>query len=253
MAATDQQTERALKRLDFLGLPLDGGGDKEALSDLEHLATGAVASHIGILDMRRTLRAKHRSEHARYIRQAGAVLTTSSLVAGSASFLGRRGAKPIRLFDLVIRLLSMAERNDFTVYLLGSTKDVLQQAERNLRDSFRRLRIVGRFVGNYSRQQEEQILLAIQKAQPTILLVGSGVPRAELWLLRNKQRLRAGLSLWVGDCFEVFAGRRRSAPSAMARAASAAFGSVLRPWRVIRLLSLIYFVALVLVYRIRRL
>lgn len=158
----------------------------------------------------------------------------------------------MRVFDLIIRLLLLAERNDYTVYLLGGNKDILQQAERNLRDSFRGLRIVGRFVGGYSRQQEEQILLAIQKAEPTILLVGSGVPHGELWLLRNKRRLRPGLAFWVEDCFEVFAGKKRSAPTRFVRVAATTFGSLLRPWRLLRMLSLAYFVSLVLVHRIRR-
>ena len=251
MATTNQKTELALRRRDFLGLPLDAGGEEEALAVLEQLATGQAASYLAMVDMRRVLRARIRSEHARHIRQAGAVLTTSSLVAGSASFLGRDGVKPMRVFHLVIRLLSLAERNDYTVYLLGGNKQLLQQAERNLRDSFRRLRIVGRFVGGYSRRQEEQILLAIQKAEPTILLVGSGAPRGELWPLRNKKRLRPGLTVWVEDCFEVFAGKKRSAPSRLARATRVTLGSLLPPWRLLRLPALAYFVGLVLVHRIR--
>ena len=71
------------------------------------------------------------------------------------------------------------------------------------------------------------MLLAIQKAEPTILLVGSGAPRGELWLLRNKKRLRPGLTVWVEDCFEVFAGKKRSAPSRLARATRATLGALL--------------------------
>ena len=253
MVATDQKKERALRRTDFLGLPLDTGDGAAMLAVLEQLADGDGPRHVAMLDMGRTLRARLRPEHGRFVRQAGAVLTSSSLVAGSAAFLGRKGVEPVRVFDLVIRLLSLAERNDETVYLLGGSKEVLQRAERNLRDSFRGLRIVGRFTGGYSPGQEDQILLAIQKAQPTLLLVGSGVPRRELWLLRNKKRLQPGLAMWVGDCFEVFAGKKRNARSRWAMALELTLGSVIRPWRLLRILLLSYFLVLVVVHRLRRL
>jgi N-acetylglucosaminyldiphosphoundecaprenol N-acetyl-beta-D-mannosaminyltransferase len=251
VVAIKQQAERALQRVDFLGLPLDAGGTDAMLKVLEQLSASDTPQHVAMLDMARTLRARLRAEHRRFVRQAGAVLTSSALVAGSAAFLGRKGVEPVRVFDLVIRLLSLAERNDRTVYLLGGSKDVLQHAERNLRDSFPRLRIVGRFSGGYTPAQEEQILLAIQKAQPTLLLVGSGVPRRELWLLSNKKRLRAGLALWVGDCFEVFAGKKRNAPSRGRALLHLTLGSVVRPWRLLRIASLAYFLALVAVHRLR--
>jgi exopolysaccharide biosynthesis WecB/TagA/CpsF family protein len=95
----------------------------------------------------------------------------------------------------VIRLLSLAERFNRTVYLLGGRKDAVEKAERNLRDSFRGLRLVGRHAGYFPKSQEKNVLLAIKKATPTFLLVGSGLP---------------GRDLWVDDCFELFSGKKKS-------------------------------------------
>jgi len=103
-----------------------------------------------------------------------------------------------------------AERFSRTVYLLGGRKDEVEKAERNLRDSFRGLRLVGRHAGFYPKSQEKNVLLAIKKATPTFLLVGGGLPGRDLWVLRRKKELTPGIYLWVDDCFELFSGKKKS-------------------------------------------
>jgi UDP-N-acetyl-D-mannosaminuronic acid transferase (WecB/TagA/CpsF family) len=51
--------------------------------------------------------------------------------------------------------------------------------------------------------------MAIKKAAPSFLMVGSGLPGKDLWILRKKRELNAGVYLWVGDCFEVISGKRK--------------------------------------------
>jgi len=57
---------------------------------------------------------------------------------------------------------------------------------------------------------ERNVLLAIKKATPAFLLVGSGLPGRDLWILRRKKELTPGIYLWVDDCFDVFSGRKKS-------------------------------------------
>jgi UDP-N-acetyl-D-mannosaminuronic acid transferase (WecB/TagA/CpsF family) len=68
---------------------------------------------------------------------------------------------------------------------------------------------VGRFSGYFAKPAEKQVLTAIKKASPSFLMVGSGLPGRDLWILRKKRELNPGVSIWVGDCFEVFSGKRQ--------------------------------------------
>ena len=88
-------------------------------------------------------------------------------------------------------------------------REDIEQAERNLRASYPRLRLVGRFSGYFAKPAEKQVLTAIKKASPSFLLVGSGLPGRDLWILRKNRELNPGVCVWVGDCFEVFSGKRQ--------------------------------------------
>jgi hypothetical protein len=58
--------------------------------------------------------------------------------------------------------------------------------------AFYSLCLVGRHSGFYHRAMERNMLLAIKKATPAFLLVGSGLPGRYLWILRHKKELTSG-------------------------------------------------------------
>jgi N-acetylglucosaminyldiphosphoundecaprenol N-acetyl-beta-D-mannosaminyltransferase len=140
------------------------------------------------------------------------------------------------------------------VYLLGGRKEHLQRTEKNLRASFPRLRVVGRYAGYYASRVEQDIITAIRKAGPRLILVGSGVPGGELWALRHRKQLTPGVSLWVGDCFEVFAGAKRQIPRGAYLAGLESYsGWLLRPWRLLRAFTRLGFWVRILSSRLRKL
>ena len=154
-------------------------------------------------------------------------------------------------FDFVIRLLTLAEESGRSVYLLGGRKADLLQAESNLRTSFPTLRIIGRYAGHFRKQEGKSIVMAIRKSAPGFLLVGSGIPGREGWIATMQKDLAPGVAVWVDDCFEVFAGRRKRPSREAFERGTESFGPIVsRPWRWLRLLSYLYFKLLVLWFRI---
>jgi len=162
------------------------------------------------LNRERLLAARGHNEYRRCLREASLVLPVSPAIVRGARFLRKGTLTCYSSFTFVIRLLSLAERFNRTVYLLGGRKEEVEKAERNLRDSYRGLRLVGRHAGFFPKTQEKNVLLAIKKATPTFLLVGSGLPGRDLWILRRKKELTPGIYLWVDDCFELFSGKKKS-------------------------------------------
>jgi len=138
------------------------------------------------------------------------VLPVSPAVVRAAAFLKRDPLHLFAPFPFVIRLLALAERLNKSVYLLGARKEEVERAERNLRGSFPKLRLVGRHAGFFPKTTQKDVLLAIRKASPAVLLVGDGLPGRELWILRHQKELGPGVALWAGECFDLFSGRNRS-------------------------------------------
>ena len=112
-------------------------------------------------------------------------------------------------FKFVVSLLTVLERWEYSVYLLGGADQVLKKAEKNIHSTFPRLKIVGRHERRIRKQEEPAIIEAIRKSSPCLLLVGKGIRGGELWIARNSRRLSSGLRLWCSDLFDVFAEKKR--------------------------------------------
>jgi N-acetylglucosaminyldiphosphoundecaprenol N-acetyl-beta-D-mannosaminyltransferase len=206
---------------------------------------------IVLLSLWDLLRARGTNEYRDFVQNAAMVLPISKSLTGGARFL--TGKTPVRYmpFDFIINLLTILENRELSVYLLGAKSRILKKTEQNIRQTFPRLRIVGRFIGSFKRQGENTILEAIRKASPSLLLIGKGVHGGERWLARNSGVLNSGLRLWCSDIFDVFAGRKKPPFRAAFDRGVEWFGYCFQhPLRFFRLFPYIYYRALLLVYRL---
>ncbi len=203
------ETHLATNRIRLLNIPLDCLDEQQALKAVESFLTDREGHQIVFLNLRNLFKGRRDVEFRRCLREASLVLPVYPGLVRATRWLRKLTLTAYSPFSFVIRLLSLAERLNRTVYLLGSRKEDLERAERNLRDSYPRLRLVGRFSGYFPKTAEKQILLAIKKASPSFLMVGSGMPGKDLWILRRKRELNPGVYVWVGDCFEMFSGKRK--------------------------------------------
>jgi N-acetylglucosaminyldiphosphoundecaprenol N-acetyl-beta-D-mannosaminyltransferase len=204
--------------------------------------------------VRGLLRARHDAEYARCLREAALVLPVSVGIVSGARFLDAGRLSLFSPYQFVIQVLSLIERIKGTVYLLGSRKETLEVAEENVRGSFHGVRVVGRFYGYFPKSIENNIVTAIKKSSPNLLLAGKGVPGKDRWVLRHKKDFNPGVSMWVGNCFEIFAGaERRTSRRLHAAGLGALSGIWRRPWRFIAIFPYLYYLFLLLVYRIFRL
>ncbi len=232
-----ERGELKVKRVRVAGAPVDAVDPEMALRAAEALLETGEHHQIVLLSTRGVLRARRDPELARCLREAALVLPVSRGVVRGARFLGTGELSLANPFEFVIRLLSMVERLKGSVYLIGARKDVLEVAEQNLRGSFHGIRVVGRYSGFHTRAVEPDIVTAIKKSSPTLVLGGTGLAGRERWLLRHKKELNPGLSLWADNCFEIFAGVERQVPRGLHRAGLDALSGFWRsPWRVVQLL-----------------
>jgi N-acetylglucosaminyldiphosphoundecaprenol N-acetyl-beta-D-mannosaminyltransferase len=207
--------------------------------------------NIVLLSLWDLLRARGMNEYRDFVQNAALILPISKSLVGGARFL--TGKTPVRYmpFDFIVSLLTILENRELSAYLLGAKPRILKKTEKNIRQTFPRLRIVGRFIGNFKRQSENTILEAIRKASPSLLLIGKGVHGGERWLARNSGVLNTGLRLWCSDIFDVFAERKK-------RPSHAAFDRGVEWWgycfqhplHFFRLFPYIYYRILLLVYRL---
>ncbi|MDR1248745.1 MAG: WecB/TagA/CpsF family glycosyltransferase [Treponema sp.] len=197
------------------------------------------------------LRARGNNEYRDFVQKASMIIPISKSLIGGARFL--TGKIPARYmpFDFVVTLLTILENRELSVYLLGSKARALKKTEKKIHQTFPKLRIVGRFKGNFRRQDEGVIMEAIRKASPSLLLVGQGVHGGEQWIARNTGSLNPGLRLWCSDIFDVFAARKKRPSRATFDRGLEWFGYCWQnPLHFFRIFPYFYYKLLLLIYRV---
>ncbi len=236
----------------MLTVPLDIVSDDELEGRISSLLADGQRHQIVLLSAWDFVRAHGNSAYANAVRKASIIFTCSKLVVWSARFLKHREIPRYMPFDFVIRILTILEAMRGSVYLIGGRPSYLQSAASNLRGSFPDLQIVGRCTGYFPTVHEENILLAIKKAAPSLILAGRGVPGKERWLLGHRRHLSPGLAMWCGSCLEVFAGVKTKTSRELWSKGLDFLPDLLRsPWRLARGLVYIWYLFLLIFNRIR--
>lgn len=243
-----------VKRIKLLDVPIDSIDPDVTAKVVEELLDNGQQNQVVFLSLRGLLRARHDPEFLRCLRDAALVLPVSLPLVRGARFLGTSPLSLFNVFEHIIRILSVIEKAKGSVYMLGSRKKVLEVAEDNLLGSFHGIRVVGRYYGFFPKQVEGDIVTAIKKSSPSLLLVGTGVPGKDKWILRRKRDMNPGISLWAGNCFEIFAGQEKQTSRKLHAVGLGILSGIgRRPWRLAAIFPYLYYLILLLGYKIFRL
>ncbi len=238
-------------RKQLLGVPVDEITLESALKLIEQFSKDAERHQIVLLTTMGLLKARRDIEYARMLKEASLILPISKGLITGASFLKIGHLSRFRPFEFLIRTLSLLEQLNKTVYLIGAKKEDVEQSERNLRASFPSLRIVGRFSGYFSKEQEKNIILVIKKSSPTLLIVGTGLPGREKWILRHKKEFNPGIYLWADNCFEIFSGKDKQPSKLMFSMGLERLTQFKKkPWIVLNIFPFIYYLILLSIHKI---
>ena len=210
------ETNENRQRVELLRVPIDIVAPDQLSNVVYDLLKDKKEHNIVLLSLWDLLRARRSGEYRTYITRASLVIPISKSLIGGIKFLTGKKAHRYMPFDFIISMLTILENREFSCYLLGGRRKVLLKTEQNIRQTFPRLRIVGRFPGYFKKHEEGTIIKAIRKSSPSLLLAGKGIRGKEKWIARNNVNLgQEGMRLWCSDIFDVFAEKKRH-PSRMA-------------------------------------
>ena len=117
--------------------------------------------------------------------------------------------------DLFVPLCKEAADRGRSVYFFGSREGVAETAAERACDLAPGLKVAGTRHGYFSKDDENEIIDAINTSGADIVLVALGVPMQDVWIARNRQKLAASLVIGVGAQFDFWSGRVARAPSVL--------------------------------------
>ncbi|MCQ2610282.1 MAG: WecB/TagA/CpsF family glycosyltransferase [Treponema sp.] len=193
----------AIERISLLGVPVDICPIEELENETLELLASPGAKQVVFLSIWGLLRARGKSAFAQTVANADLVLPISKSIIKGAQFLGKPVPHRYNPFHAVISILSVLDSHYKTLYILGGKKKMLQKAQGNVRKTFPNLTLVGRYVGYYPRVEEDNIIQAIFKASPSLVLVSEGIKEKDCWAFNRRNRFSNSIFLYYHDAIGI--------------------------------------------------
>jgi N-acetylglucosaminyldiphosphoundecaprenol N-acetyl-beta-D-mannosaminyltransferase len=121
--------------------------------------------------------------------------------------------------EMMIRLCRAAAKEGVSIYLYGSSQDVLDKLETNLKRECPGLQIAGVESPPFRALSREEVDASIKKINDSgagIVFIGLGCPRQDVFAAEHKHEIHAVQSC-VGAAFDFHAGTKKTAPGWMQR------------------------------------
>ena len=116
--------------------------------------------------------------------------------------------------ELMIRLCRAAAKEGISIYLYGSSEDVLALLEKNLKHECPGLIVAGVESPPFRKLSDEEIRASIQRINDSgagLIFIGLGCPRQDVFAKEHKHEIK-GVQLCVGAAFDFHAGNKKMAP-----------------------------------------
>ena len=198
-----------VKRIDFLGLPLDVVRPEHLEELIFELIEQPGIKQIFFLTIWDVLRAKIDTEFRLCIQNASLVLPVSRSLSSGINFLCKTKVVRYYPFKALIQFFTILEQRYKSLYLLGGRPEILFSSEKNIKNTFTGLQIVGRVPGYFSSKMEKDVLLAIFKSTPSMVLVGDGVKNAEKWIYERRNSFPSSIFIYYKESYAIFSQKKK--------------------------------------------
>jgi len=131
--------------------------------------------------------------------------------------LGTRQVQRVAGMDIFLAVCKRAETNQISVFLLGSSHEVLGKISQRLKTEFPMIKIAGTDSPPFrplDSTADMELVQTINASGARILFVALGCPKQELWMAQHRDKIQS-IMIGVGGVFPVYAGVLKETPKFM--------------------------------------
>jgi N-acetylglucosaminyldiphosphoundecaprenol N-acetyl-beta-D-mannosaminyltransferase len=240
-----------IERIRVLKIPVDVIQPEQLEQKIFSLLEEPGTKQIVFLSIWDLLKARHNAEFLNCLEEASLVLPVSKCILSGARFL--KESIPVRYnpFSTVVSFFTSLETRYRSLYLLGGHKGSLMEAARNLHATFPGLHIVGRYVGYYPKSVEKDVLSAIFKANPSMVLLGDGISGGINWAYDRRNNFGSSIFVYYKKSLDIFSKRsHRISKKTFDRGHEKWVEIVHNPLKIFLIFPFIWYVLLLVIYRV---
>lgn len=243
----------ARQRIDVLGVPVDVIPPQDLEAEIMELLAKPGTKQIVFLNIWELLKARGKGDFSLCVHNADLVIPVSKSILRGAKFLGKQIPVLYNPFHAVISILSVLENHYRSLYLLGGRKKAVMLAEKNVRKTFRGLQIVGRYVGYYPKSVENDVIQAIYKASPSLVLVSEGIKEKNCWSYNRRNQFSSSIFLYYHDAIGIFSERIKRVSDKTFEKGSVFWHELIRnPLKIFCIFPYLHYIILLIWYKISK-
>jgi|LNFM01.1.fsa_nt_gb N-acetylglucosaminyldiphosphoundecaprenol N-acetyl-beta-D-mannosaminyltransferase len=212
-------TRRDDRNIKLFGLEITDTSLAGAASWIVQRAAHGIVTDVAFLNAHCVNVAYRSGEYRAAVAGMSRVFADGAGVRIAARVAGTDLLENVNGTDLFPVLCRDAARTGQGLYLLGARDGIAAAAAANMKAQIPDLVISGTHHGYISAADDEQrVIDEINASGASILLVALGVPHQEVWMARNRRRLKVPVVLGVGGLFDYYSGRIARAPLPLRKA-----------------------------------
>ena len=137
------------------------------------------------------------------------MITTSKAVAWGVKKIYGLDSVRFYPFSFVINMLTILERENATIYLLGGSTGEIHKVFNNIKSTFPEIRIVGRYKAFESSTDEHSVLMGMKKAGANFTIVGTKIRKGDRWIESVIGKLAKGIFIYSPLVFNIMSGKTK--------------------------------------------
>ncbi|MFH0734346.1 MAG: WecB/TagA/CpsF family glycosyltransferase [bacterium] len=134
----------------------------------------------------------------------------------TSKFIGTPLKEKVSGSTLFYKICELSHKNNYSIYLLGGNEGVAEKAAKKLSQIYPNINIVGIKYVPFGFEDDiaasDKIIEELNIIKPDILIVGLGSGQGERWIVKNKDKYHAFLSIQLGASLSFAAGYYKMPP-----------------------------------------
>ena len=236
-----------VERLKLIGVNVDSISEEEVYERILRLSEMGKPAQIVLLDTALLIKARLNKELLNCINSSDLVLPVSAGVRNGLRFFNHK-VHIFNYFYFTIRLLSFFTDHKKIVYMLGGSKKIIDKAEKNVKQSFPGIKLMGKYHTQYKKDFEPKLITAIRKIEPALVVVSMKRPKQEKWIAAKKAKLNQGVFLGVENFVDILGGKLLSPSDRIVHSTLASCKKIFK--KPLRIFDYILYFNILIVYKL---
>ncbi len=199
---------------DLIDTPICDLSFNEQINTIVTWAKKCQNKMVCVANVHMLIEARQNQHFASVLRQADLVTPDGIPLVWMLKLMGADQAERVAGMDILLATCDRAAQSQISIFLLGSTPDLLAKIHHRLQQEFPLLKIAGMnspAFGPPDPTADQNIVQMINSSGAGIVFVALGCPKQELWMAQHRSHIQA-VTIGIGGVFPVYAGALKHAP-----------------------------------------